>query len=305
MHPPPMARAIWSRPYVLLALASVGWGGNTVAGRLAVGQISPMAVVTLRWLITVLVLAVVVRGTSRLDWRTLAARWRYLLAMGGLGFTAFNAFFYLAAHATTAVNMGVVQGVTPGLVIAGSFLAYGTPIRAVQVVGIAVSVVGVAVMASRGDLEVLRHLAFNLGDLAIFGSSLLYAGYTVGLRDRPAVAPLAFFAGLALAAFATSLPLLAWEVASGTIIWPGPFGWALILYIAIIPSLVCQLLFMRSVELIGPSRAGLFMNLIPITAAAMGVALLGEPFGLYHAVALVCVIGGIWLAEQKAGPRPA
>jgi drug/metabolite transporter (DMT)-like permease len=58
-------------------------------------------------------------------------------------------------------------------------------------------------------------------------------------------------------------------------------------------------MFIRGVELIGPARAGLFVNLVPIWAAILAVVLIGEPFALYHAIALVLVLGGIWLAERN------
>ncbi|WP_375459962.1 DMT family transporter [uncultured Enterovirga sp.] len=290
------------QPYLLLGGAALGWAGNTIASRLAIGRVSPMAIVSLRWLVVVLVLAVVVRGPLRTEWRRLLPHWRYILAMGTLGFTIFNAIFYWSAHHTTAVNMGVLQGVTPAIVMAIGFAAYRTPVGMMQAIGLLVTLVGVTVAASHGDLEILRHLAFNVGDIGIALASVLYAGYTVGLRGRPAVSPLVFFAAMAVAAFLSSLPLLAAEMTFGTIIWPTVGGWLLILYIALVPSLLCQLLYMRGVELIGPSRAGLFMNLVPILGPILAIVVLGETFAPYHAAALLFVLGGLWLAEQR---RPA
>jgi len=70
----------------------------------------------------------------------------------------------------------------------------------------------------------------------------------------------------------------------------------------IFPSFTSQLFFMRGVQLIGPGRAGVFINLVPIFASALSVLLLGEKFGLFHAVGMVLVLGGIWVAERA---RPA
>ncbi|MDB5591334.1 DMT family transporter [Enterovirga sp.] len=304
-YPGRILRWLNGQAYLLLGLTALAWGGNTVAGRLAVGRVSPMAVVSLRWLIVLVVLLILTRASVGSEWRRLLPRWRFILLMGGLGYTAFNAIFYWAAHHTTAINMGVVQGVTPAMVMLFAFLIHRTPIRAMQAIGLAVTLVGVAVATSRGEIDVLLTLAFNVGDLGIALASALYAGYTVGLRDRPAAAPLAFFSAMAASAFLTSLPLLAAEVALGTVIWPGPSGWAIILYIALIPSLLAQLGYMRGVELIGGSRAGLFMNLVPILGPIMAVLLLGESFALYHALALVLVLGGIWLAERAGGRAAA
>lgn len=287
------------RPYLLLCLAAIGWAGNAVAGRLAVGHVSPMVIVALRWLVVMLIMWAVAWRALRAEWRMIAPHWVYLFCMGALGYTIFNAIFYWSAHYTSAVNIGVIQGVTPALVMTGAFLAYGSRISWPQAIGVIVTVLGVGVVASRGSLEVLRTFAFNIGDLGILIASVLYAGYTVALRQRPPMSPIAFFAAMAFAAFLTSLPLAAIEVARGAALWPDLEGWALVAFVGIVPSLLCQMAYMRAVQLIGPNRAGLFMNLVPVIAAGLGVALLGEHFGLYHAVGLVFVLGGIWLAERR------
>ena len=72
-------------------------------------------------------------------------------------------------------------------------------------------------------------------------------------------------------------------------------------WIAIFPSFLAQVFYLRGIDLIGPGRAGVFVNLVPVFSAILAVALIDEPFAAYHAVALVLVIGGIWLAQQAGG----
>jgi drug/metabolite transporter (DMT)-like permease len=79
--------------------------------------------------------------------------------------------------------------------------------------------------------------------------------------------------------------------------WPTPKGWLITLYIAVFPSFLSQLFFMRGVDLIGPGRAGIFVNLVPVFSAILAVLILGEAFQAYHALALALVLGGIVLAE--------
>ena len=67
---------------------------------------------------------------------------------------------------------------------------------------------------------------------------------------------------------------------AGTALWPGTEGWLILLFIALFPSFLAQLAFMRGVAMIGPSRAGLFANLVPIFGALGAVMILGEPFAL-------------------------
>ena len=133
----------------------------------------------------------------------------------------------------------------------------------------------------------------------------LYAGYTIALRGRPHLPPLVFFAGMAFAAFAASLPFLAAEVALGHSYWPTGKGFALVLFVALAPSLISQLFFMRAVELIGPGRAGIFTNLTPLFGAFFAIVLLGEPFHLYHAGAMALGLSGIALAESAKRQKVA
>ena len=293
-------RALMRRAYLLLTLTALFWGGNAVAGRLAVGEISPMALTGLRWVIVVAILVPTLGRRVMEEWPSLAPRWRSILLMGALGFTGFNALFYAAAHHTSAVNLTIFQGAIPVLVLLGTVLFFRSRIRALQVVGMVVTMLGVAVVALKGDPAVLRTLAFNIGDVWMLGACVLYAGYTLGLRDRPQVAGFVFFTAMAVVAFLTSLPLLGLEIARGAVQWPTPRGWAVLLYVGLLPSLLAQIFFMRGVELIGPARAGLFVNLVPVFGALLAVVLLGEPFAVYHAAGLALVLGGIWLAERKS-----
>lgn len=290
--------ALFARPYLLLVLTALLWAGNAVAGRLAVGQISPMLVVTLRWGLVVVILAVFFRDRIRAEAPALRPHLGFLAAMGSLGFTAFNALFYFAAHHTTAVNIGIIQGAIPIFTLIGAYLAYRTGVSALQAAGAAVTILGVVVVATKGDPTALASLTLGLGDLLMIVACALYAGYTVGLRNKPPVSGIVLFAGMAAAAAFTSLPLLALEIAAGRFQAPTALGWVLVVYIAVGPSFLSQLFFMRGVELIGPGRAGLFVNLVPVFAPVLAVAILGEAFTLFHAVALGLVLGGIFLAER-------
>ena len=287
------------RAYVLLTLTALCWGANTVFGRLAVDQVSPMALVALRWLAVSILLLTFARRPLQEDWSTVRPRLAFVCAMGALGFTAFNALYYTAAHFTTAVNIGIVQGSIPVLVVLGAFAVDRTRISPTQGIGVFVSLLGVAVVASAGDPARLLALAINPGDLLMICACVLYAGYTVALRRGPAVSPFGLLTVMALAAFVTSLPLALAEWAGDDLQWPTPTGWIIVSAIALFPSLLAQAWFIRGVQLIGPGRAGVFVNLVPVFAALMGVSFLSEPFGTHHAVALSLVLGGIWLSERQ------
>ena len=296
-----------SQAYILLVLTMLVWGANAVAARLSVGEVSPMLVTFLRWAICCVALAVFARREIRTHWRTLVPHWRSIVLMGMLGFTGFNAMFYAAAHHTTAINIAIIQGGIPVLVLIGSYFFYATRISVLQILGVLVTLGGIVVVASRGHLALLAQLDFNVGDVWMMLACLLYAGYSLRLRQRPAVPAIVFFAAMALVACAASLPLVAAEAATGHFQAPTTAkGIALVLFIGLLPSFLTQIWFIRAVDLIGPARAGVFMNLVPIFGPLLAVLVLGEPVSLYHGVALAMVLGGIYIAERLGarGRRP-
>lgn len=290
----------YGNAFLMLALTTLFWGGNTVAGRLAVGEVSPMVVVFLRWVIVAGILIPLQWPHIRTEWPLMRPYFPGMALMAVFGFVGFNTLFYIAATKTTAVNLGIIQGSMPILVLIGSVVAFGTRARLVQVLGILLTLAGVTLIAAQGKLEVLRALAVNPGDGIMLVACVLYSGYTLALRNRPQVSPLSFFAVLAGISTLTSLPGLFYDIAAGSVQWPTEQGWLVVLYIALFPSCLAQIFFMRGVELIGPARAGVFINLVPIFAAVLAVSILGEPFEWHHGTALVLVLGGIWLSERKA-----
>ncbi|MCB8822327.1 DMT family transporter [Microvirga rosea] len=297
-------RSLWKgffgQAYLLLVTTTLFWGGNAIAGRLAVGEISPMVLTALRWVLVVSVMLPLLGRKLVAELPLLRRSWLFIVLMGAFGFTAFNALFYAAAHHTSAVNLTIFQGAIPVLVLLGMVLFFRAPVLPLQILGMIVTVVGVIIVSVKADLEILRTLALNIGDVWMLIACIFYAGYTLGLRYRPLVSGLVFFTALAVVAFLSSLPLLAMEIVHGTAQWPTFNGWLVLIYVAFLPSLLAQVFFIRGVELIGPARAGLFVNLVPVFGALLAVLLLGEPFAFYHALGLVLVLGGIWLSERKA-----
>jgi drug/metabolite transporter (DMT)-like permease len=286
------------RAYLLLTLTTLCWGANAVFGRLAVGEISPMALVTLRWLGALGLLVVFAHAQVRRDWPAIRERLLFVAAMGAIGFTVFNTMFYIAAHWTTAVNIGIIQGAVPVFVLIGAFAAYRTRVAGLQVAGVLVTMLGVTIVASGGQLARLASFALNFGDVLMIAACALYAGYTLGLSRRPPVSPLSLFTGMAAAAFVSSLPLALAEAALGRFQWPTPAGWIILGFVTLFPSFLAQISFIQGVTLIGPSRAGVFVNLVPVFASILALLVLKEPFELFHAGALCLVLGGIWLSER-------
>ena len=285
------------RAYLLLTVTTLCWGANAILGKFAVGEISPMLLVTLRWLSVVILLLLFARKYLIRDWPVLRHHIGYICFMGTLGFTAFNALFYIAAHSTSAINIGILQGSIPVFVLLGTFLLYRSNITRLQVFGVAVTLIGVVAVASGGDITLLLDLSINEGDKYMLIACLFYAVYSIGLSRRPAVSALGLFSSIAIVAFLVSLPLLAIEIEIGRFQAPTTTGWIIVALVSLLPSLIAQVFFIQGVSLIGPGRAGVFVNMVPIFASILAVVFLQEAFQIYHGVSLALVLGGIGLSE--------
>ena len=294
---------IFANATLLLVLTTLFWGGNAVAGKFAVGHVSPMVLTACRWLIAAAILLIAARAHLARDWPVIRANLGYLFLLGAFGFAIFNATLYSALKFTTAINVTILQAAMPMFIFALNFAAFRTHVHWAQIIGYTVTLLGVVLTASQGEPAKLLGLTLNKGDLLMLVGSLIYATYSVALRARPNIHWLSFLTALVTAAAVASLGLAAYEIADGAAIWPATStAWAVIAYTIVFPSLIGQAFFARGVELIGSNRAGLFLNLVPIFGSLLAVGLLGEAFQLYHALAMALVIGGIALA-QNLTPR--
>jgi drug/metabolite transporter (DMT)-like permease len=284
-------------PWLLLSLTALFWAGNVPAARWSVGEISPMTIIVGRWALASLVAFAFLRNVKREEWRALLVHWRWLATLG-VTLTISNTLVFHAAAHTTGVNLSILQGVTPALVILGAYFMFNAPIGIVRLIGLAISLLGVAVAATGGAPGDLLNMSLNFGDGLQICASVLYAVYALLLRKRPPGSAWAIFGLVSAASFLTSLPLLAWEVNAGAMFAPSFNGLLALVCIALFTSLLAQMFFMRSVELVGPGRAAIFHNLTPVLGALLSVLLLGETLALYHFTALAMVLGGIFICER-------
>lgn len=287
-----------SRAYFYLCVTALFWGGNSVAGKMAVGHVSPMMLTTLRWVFALVVILVLMTPQIRRDWDKIKQHWLQLLAYGAIGFTTFNALLYSALKYTSAINAVILQAGIPMLIFLFNFMLFRTRASIAQVIGFTVTLIGVLITAAHGDIASLMQLEFNFGDALMIAACVVYAAYTVALRFKPAMHWQSFIAAPAFGALLSAIPLLLWEISSGDAIVPDTTGWIIVLYAAIFPSLMSQVLYVRGVEMIGANRAGLFINAIPVFGTLLSVMLVGETFHTFHFIALLLVLGGIAIAEK-------
>lgn len=289
----------FDQPYLLLFLTALFWGGNAVAGKIGVGEISPSVLTFTRWMLAGCVAAFLARNHLAREWSVIRPRLVYLFVMGAFGFGIFNLLLYSAVHHTTAINVTIEQAATPTMIVLVNFLIFRERIGIGFAIGIALSMIGVIVTAVHGDLSVLASLAVNRGDVLMIVAVTIYAAYSVALRNRPQLHWMSFLAILSLAASAAAFPFMVYEITSGAAVSPSMTGIGVILYTALFPSLFAQIFYARGIELIGANRAGMFFNLVPLLGSALAIVLLGEAPALYHAVGYGLVLAGIVMTQRR------
>ena len=290
---------ILTNPHFLLTLTSIFWAFNTVAGRAAVGEVSPLLIVSVRWFFVSIILSILCRNQLIETWSILNKKIKWLIFMGLFGFTGFNSAYYVAAHDTIAINLGLVQGTMPAFIIIIAWIWLKDKINFTQFLGVLITFIAVLIVVCSGNFNALIELELNSGDIVMIFACTLYAIYAVGLRKKPKISALPLLTFFAYVAFLGSLPGLIYETYSNELILPGQKGFIILGVIIIFPSFLAQIFFMKGVEKIGPSRSGLYTNLVPVFSSLLAVFFLGEEFQFFHLLSLIMIFTGIYLFEYN------
>jgi len=179
-----MSAAIRWQTAALLTVPPLMWAGNAVVGRLMVGQISPLLLNFLRWVLVVAVLL-------PLAWRALQplsrirTRWAYLAAVGVLGVGLYNALQYTALVTSSPINVTLVAASMPVWMLAVGALFFGEKPRARQLVGAALGLAGVLIVIGRGSWQTLVQVQFVIGDLLVIAAAIGWAFYSWLLARPP------------------------------------------------------------------------------------------------------------------------
>ena len=287
-------------PYLLLTLAALFWSGNWIAGRALAGLVPPVALTFWRWAIALALIAPLVAPRLWAQRALLARGWKPIVLLGLLGGGLHNVLQYWGLQYTSATNGSILNSLTPiFIIVLGAALLRDAFPRAAAA-GAIVSLAGAMAIITRLDFEVVRTFQFNRGDLLIIASLAMLAGYTLALRWRPAgLDALSFLACFALVAEVPVGIAYAAEHAAGHRMVLNATSLIGLSYVAIFPALLAYHFWNLGVAAVGAARAGVFMHLMPFFGAAMGVAFLGERFGLHHALGMALIIAGVTIASRK------
>ncbi len=295
-------------PYFLLSLTSFIWSLNWVIGRAMAGHVSPFALTFFRWFVAVAAMLPFALPQIRRHAAVIRANWRRIAWLGFWGTGLHNVFAYFGLQYTTATNGVMLNSSIPVMIIVLGWLIYRDTITRVQSLGVAVSLVGVMVILTRGDPQVLLQLSLNKGDLIVLVGMVFWAAYTVFLRLKPPELPgLAMLCCCGMVGVLLLAPLFAVEMVflGGRV----EVTWATVaamLYIGVFPSFVGYVFWNRGVHEVGSNVAGIFLHLMPAFVAVLAWIFLGERIHLFHIAGIALILVGIALTTRghRGVPEP-
>lgn len=299
-----MPQKLDARTAFYLTLPPLLWAGNAVVGRLVHELVPPITLNLLRWLGAALILMPLAPWVLR-PASGLYTHWRRFALLGLLGVGCYNALQYLALQTSTPLNVTLVASSMPLWMLALGAMFFGARVTRAQLVGAALSMGGVLVVLSRGDLRHLLELRLVAGDVFMLLATLSWAWYSWLLSRRAEPDALrrdwaAFLLAQVLYGLAWSGAFTAaeWALTDAHIQWGWPLLAAL-LYVAVGPAVLAYRSWGQGVERAGPALAGFFSNLTPLFAAVLSAAFLGELPHLYHALAFGLIVAGIVVSSRR------
>jgi drug/metabolite transporter (DMT)-like permease len=280
--------------YLFLALANLFWAGNYVFGEMVGREISPISLTFWRWVFAFLPLIALAWLIERPDWRSALREWKWHLFQSLLGLTGYTLLLYAALGLTGAVNAAVISAINPATIALAAAILLHERLRPAQVVGLVVAFVGVTVVLTGGDLGRLLEQGFGVGDLLVVASVMAWTAYSIVSR-RLATPPITATAVQAVFAVVTMLPLIAVTGVSLPTSAAGTLGLA---YIVVFPSMAGYALWNIGASKVGPARAGIFLNLLPVFTVVIAL-LLGATLEPSAAIGGGLVIAGVYLTLHQ------
>ena len=293
--------------YLLLTLTALCWAGNHVTGRwiaVETPAVPPAGLSMTRWLLATLVLLPFAWRHIVADWDEIKRKPGIVLFLGLLGGTGFSVLQYYGLRYTTAVNVGVMNSVGPAFIILAGMLIFRDHVRPAQLGGVAVSLAGVLVILTKGDVTALGRLGFNSGDLIVLFNMGIFAVYSACLRLRPQLHSLTFMTLMSAIASMGSAPVALFETLTGDVLrptWPTVLA---IVYTGLFTSVCAYLAWNAGVSMLGVQRAGAFLHLVPLFGAILSMLLLGEEPRPFHAAGLLLIVAGVTIAARRPTPDP-
>ena len=265
------------------------------------GEVSPVALAYWRWVLAVLFMLPFAIPQIRRSWRDIWKHRAVIVLLGIIGTGFHNMISYIGLNYTTATNGVMLNSAIPVMIIVLGALFFGQRIGGLQITGVMISLAGVFTILSKGHPESLATFRFNIGDLIVLASMLLWALYTLALKWRPqGIPPIAFLCVCGIVGVVAMSPVYAWDISTGATIKWSPQVVGAFLYLGLFPSFIGYIFWNRGVEQVGPNVSGLFVHLMPVFGSLLSWLFLDERLYWFHLAGMALILAGIYLSTRSA-----
>ncbi|WP_235893909.1 DMT family transporter [Oceanidesulfovibrio indonesiensis] len=280
------------------------WGGTWIAGRYLAQHITPFPAAFIRFAIaSIFLLWLTKRVEGRLPGLN-RTNWLQLALLGLTGVFAYNAFFFTGLQTTTAGRAALIVAAIPAVLSVYSAIVLKEPFPPRKIAGVLLSFLGVALIVSDGNPAALFDQGLSRGDLAIFGCVASWSVYTLaGRRAMTRFSPHTSVTwSCVLGSLFLLIPALANDLPQVTF-HAGWLDWLCFIYLGVFATGMAFSWYYEGVKAVGPSRAGVFINLVPVTAVVLGFLILGEPLSHSLLAGGGMVMAGVWLTNRPVKKR--
>ena len=284
------------RRYSPAVLAQLFWAVNFVVADRVIAEFTPLELTFLRWLGAFPILLVVtlwIERQQRDKWRLAAREWWIHLVQAVLGMVGYTLLLYAALATTSPVNASVISAINPAIIALAAVVVLGERIRRGGVLGIAISFVGVVIVVLLGGSGGIANESVAVGDLLILGAILAWTAYVIISRriQAPPITATTVQVGMSAVMLAPVMAIVGIQAT------PSAEGWWGLAIIIVFPSALAYLLWNVAVTQLGPSRTGVFLNLLPVFTAIIAVAL-GDVLTVWQVIGGLIVLVGVYLTTR-------
>ncbi|TMU85886.1 DMT family transporter [Bacillus sp. BHET2] len=287
--------------YYLLLLTSLLWGGNFIVGKTLVEHASPGTLTILRWAIAVVCLFPLVWWKEKKLVPPLQSILP-LFFMGLTGVALFQSLQFMALEKTSATNVGLISTLIMFSIAGISFIFLKEKLNSFQILSMLISLFGVLLVLSKGNVDMVRSLQFNQGDLYMLTAVVMWGFYSV--CSKWAMKTVTPMMSILYSGIFGLLILLPFNLHSFRVTNVDASFVQSILYTGVISTVVCMVLWNVGVNKLGPSTSGLFLNFNPIFTALLAFVFLGEKMnGLQALGSMIVLAGCVLFSLFKTKPK--
>ena len=285
----------------LAILATLIWSGNFIIARGVIKTIPPVTLGFYRWLTASVIILPFAWKYFIAEIKIVKERFWFFFLAAVTGVSMFNTFVYISAHHSEAINiaiLGTCSSPIMSVILARVFLR--EKISALRIAGMLVSITGILLLLSKGNLENLASFRFSRGDWWILAAAFTFAIYNTTVKKKPqAMHPVNFLFVIFLLGTIILFPFYLSELNSKGGIAINAGNLSAILYLGIGTSVICFLIWNKAIGILGAGRTALFGNLIPVFSSMEAVFLLGEKITHIHIISFILVVAGLVVANLK------